>query len=88
MLNKSGVDGFLIMCKLSGQQRAYSFPWQPITLNNGGVLTKYAYLSSYSSLNTKFGTKLFHSYLTFFLIVRYANYHICIYIIIYENMRN
>ena len=41
MLNKSGVDGFLTkVCKLSGQQRAYSLPWQRIILNNGGVPTK------------------------------------------------
>ena len=41
MLNKSGEDGFrTISVKLSDQQRAFSFPWQPTSLNNGGCANK------------------------------------------------
>ena len=31
---------------MSGQQRAYLFPWQPISLNNGGVPTKNMHISA------------------------------------------
>ena len=59
------------------------------SLKNGVYLQKYSYLSSNSSYNTKFGTKLIlrHIY-NFYLIVGYANYLIFIFIDVNENIRN